>query len=214
MHKYCKLSQYKTEKILRYFSEDLTATQTSKLTRLNRKTVNRFYRLFREKIFRFSQTQLPVSGEVELDESYFGGRFKGKPGRGSQNKIPVFGILKRNGKVYTQIIPNASAKVLKPIIKRRVEAKSTIYTDRFKSYDGLIFDGYEHYRINHSKEFARGRNHINGIESFWSFAKRRLNKLNRIRAEHFYLHIKECEFRFNYRHKNLYDILRKVLKKY
>jgi len=214
MHKYCKLSEFKIKNILRGFSEDLTATQTSKLARVNRNTVNRFYRIFRERIFKLCQTQLSFSGEVELDESYFGGRFKGKPGRGSQNKIPVFGILKRSGKVYTQIIPNASAKVLKPIIKRRVEAKSIIYTDRFKSYDGLIFDGYEHYRINHSKEFARGRNHINGIESFWSFAKRRLNKLNGIRPEHFYLHIKECEFRFNNRHKNLYDILRKVLKKH
>jgi transposase-like protein len=81
--------------------------------KLNRKTINRYYKLFREKIACFSEQENGFEGEIELDESYFGGKHhKGKRGRGSENKIPVFGILKRNGKVYTQIIPNSKGETL------------------------------------------------------------------------------------------------------
>ena len=84
------------------------------------------------------------SGEVELDESYCGGKRKGKEKRGRYtiDKVPVFGIKKRDGKVYTQIIKNASKAELKPIIKRLIEKDSTIYTDGWSSYDGLMLDDY------------------------------------------------------------------------
>ena len=110
MFKYCKLSQYKIKKILYCFSQDLTAIQTANFLNLHRNTINRYYRLFREKILIASEAENGFEGELELDESYFGGKHhKGKRGRGSENKIPVFGILKRNGKVYTQIIPDSSS---------------------------------------------------------------------------------------------------------
>lgn len=93
-----------------------------------------------------------------------------------------------------------------PIIKGHILEGSTIHTDGWKTYDGLILNGYDHYRVHHSKnEFARGKNHVNGIESFWSFAKRRLAKFNGIARHKFHLYLKECEFRFNYRNANIYD---------
>ena len=91
-----------------------------------------------------------------------------------------------------------------PIIQGKILEGSTVYTDGWKAYDGLILNGYDHYRIFHSNnEFARGKNHVNGIESFWSFAKRRLSKFHGIASHKFFMHIKECEWRFNNRQKDL-----------
>ena len=101
-----------------------------------------------------------------------------------------------------------------PIIQGKILEGSTINTDGWKAYDGLILNGYSHHRVFHSKnEFARGKNHANGIESFWSFCKRRLSKFNGLTDEKFILHLKESEFRFNNRKNNLYLVLLKFLKK-
>jgi transposase-like protein len=153
-------------------------------------------------------------GEFECDESYFGAkRVRGKRGRGAAGKTPVFGLLKRNGGVYVQIVKNCSKASLMPIIQGKVLEGSAIHTDGWKAYDGLILNGYDHYRVFHSKdEFVRGKCHVNGIESFWSFAKRRLAKFNGLTDEMFVFHIKECEFRFNNRKENLYDIILKSLR--
>jgi transposase len=210
-----KLSSYVIKKILLMFCEDLTATKASKLLDLNRKTVDRYYTLFRTKIMRYSSIEIGENGpgEFELDESYFGAkRVRGKRGRGAAGKTPVFGLLKRDGKVFVSIVKNCSKDQLMPIIKGKILEGSTIYTDGWKAYDGLILNGYDHYRIFHSNnEFARGKNHVNGIEAFWSFAKRRLAKFNGIASHKFNLYLKECEFRFNFRNVELFDIMLRVL---
>ena len=79
---------------------------------------------------------------------------------------------------------------------------------------GLVDLGFKkHYRVSHGQnEFARGRSHINGIESFWAYAKRRLMKFHGIAESTFYLHLKECEFRFNYRDENIYLLLLKMFR--
>ena len=137
-------------------------------------------------------------GEFELDESYFGARrVRGKRGRGAAGKTPVFGLLKRNGKVFVTIVPNCSREELLPIIQGKILEGSTIHTDGWKAYDGLILNGYTHYRVfHHENEFARGKSHVNGIECFWSYAKRRFSKFNGLT---FILHLKESEARFNHR---------------
>ena len=156
----------------------------------------------------------PFAGEVEIDESYFGARrVRGKRGRGAGGKTPVIGLLKRGGKVFTEIVENGSKQALMPIIKGQVLSETTVYTDGWKSYDGLVLGGYKHHRIHHHQnQFARGKNHVNGIESFWSFTKLRLAKLRGIRAEYFFLHLKESEWRWNHRHDNLYLFLLKNLR--
>ena len=208
--KYSKLSDYKKKNILRCFREGLKATQTSRLTGINRNIVNRYYKIFRQRILDYQENKRS-KGEIELDESYFGGKGKGKRGRGTM-KIPVFGILKRNGCDYIQIIKNATKSQVLPIIRKYVKTGSTVYTDEWIAYDGLVVDGYKHYRINHqNQEYSNKRgNHINGIENFWSFAKRRLQKFNGIASKDFKLHIKECEFRYNYKN-DLYDKLLNIL---
>lgn len=102
-----------------------------------------------------------------------------------------------------------------PIIKGKILEGPTVYTDGWKAYDGLILNGYDHYRIFHSNnEFARGKNHVNGIESFWSFAKRRMAKFNGISSDRFNMNLKESEMRFNYRKKDFYAIMLQILKKF
>ena len=137
-------------------------------------------------------------GSVELDESYFGGHRKGRRGRGAAGKVVVFGILKRNGRVYTVVVDNAKSDTLMPVIKQKIMPDSIVYTDSLSSYDKLDVSGFIHYRINHSKEFADRQNHINGIENFWNQAKRVLRKYNGIDRKSFPLFLKECEFRFNF----------------
>ena len=108
-----------------------------------------------------------------------------------------FGILRRDGRVYTVVVDNAKSDTLMPVIKQKIMPDSIVYTDSLSSYDKLDVSGFIHHRINHSKEFADRQNHINGIENFWNQAKRHLCKFNGIPKEHFELYLKECEWRFN-----------------
>ena len=121
-----------------------------------------------------------IDGEIEVDESYFGGHRKGNRGRGAGGKVPVFGLLKRGGKVYTKVISDASSATLIPIIERKIVPDSIVYSDCWRAYNALDIAEFKHYRINHSKLFADKGNHINGIENFWKQAKRHLRKFNSI----------------------------------
>ena len=215
-NKYIKcshISESKFSDIVRCFALDVNALKIASLTKLNRNTVNRYLGLMRERIVELCEQASPFQGEVEVDESYFGARrIKGKRGRGAAGKTPVFGILQRGGKVYTEIVPDARRKTLQDIIRGRVELETIIHSDGWRGYNGLVDLEYKkHFRVHHGKnEFVRGKTHINGIESFWGFAKTRLSKFRGIRKESFYLHLKECEFRFNYRHENMYQIMLKI----
>ena len=210
-----RISEAKFRQLVRCFALDLDARQAASITGLNRNTINRYYRLIRQRIAEFCENESPFSGEIEVDESYFGGkRIKGKRGRGAGGKTPVFGIFQRNGMVYTEVVPDCAKATLQAIIRGRVSLDSVIHSDGWRGYNGLVDLGYKkHFRVQHGQnEFARGRSHINGIESFWSFAKRRLMKFHGVPERTFYLHLKECEFRFNYRGDELYAIILKIIR--
>jgi transposase len=177
---------------------------------------NRSKPKFRTRIAEFCEQSSPFPGEVEVDESYFGAkRVRGKRGRGAYSKTPVFGILQRSGMVYTEIVPDCAKHTLQAIIRGKVDLESVIHSDSWRGYNGLVDLGYKkHYRVHHgNNEFANGKRHINGIESFWSYAKRRLMKFHGIPKATFYLHLKECEFRFNYRNQNIYKLVLEMLRK-
>ena len=210
-----RISETRFREFLRCFALDLTATQAAELTGLHRNTANALYRRLRIRLAEASEAESPLSGEIELDESYFGPRrVPGKHGRGAGRKIIVFGLLKRQGRVYTQVVPNVRKSTLQQIIQGRVDRASTLYSDYLSSYHGLVDVGFsKHYRLKHQQdEFVRGAAHINGIESFWSFAKRRLQKFNGVPEHTFELHLKECEWRFNHRNQDLYRELLKLLR--
>lgn len=210
-----RITEPKFREIVKYFSLDLEAQKITILTRLNRNTINRYLTMFRKRIAEICETETPFSGVVEVDESYFGAKsVRGKRGRGASGKTPVFGILQRKGKVYTEIVPNCAKSTLQAIIRGKVSPDSVIHSDGWRGYNGLVDIGYKkHYRVHHgANEFARGKKHINGIESFWSFAKTRLSKFHGVSQKTFYYHLKECEYRFNHRDQNLYSLLLKTFR--
>lgn len=193
-----KLGIRKAYRLVEYFVGEVTARTAADLVGVNKATAALFYHKIRMVIAARIKAEM-FTGEVEVDESYFGGSRKGKRGRGAAGKVPVFGILKRAGKVYTLPIDNLKADTLIPIIKEKVVPDSIVYTDGFKSYDVLDVSEFRHERIDHEKELAdKQGKHINGIENFWNQAKRILRKYNGIPKHNFHLFIKECEFRFNY----------------
>jgi transposase len=179
----------------------VTARSAAGLTGINRNSAILFFQKLREVIFEQLALERPelLGGEIEVDESYFGGTRKGKRGRGAAGKVPVFGLLKRNGRVYVAIIPNVSSATLFPIIRDKIRPDSIVYSDTFRSHDVLDVSEFHHVRINHSQLLADQTNHINGIESFWNQAKRHIRNFNGILSQHFHLFIKECEWRFNNR---------------
>lgn len=216
-YKFSKISEAKFRLLIRYFALDLPASDVAQLAGLTRKTVTSIFLKLRRRIACECEAQSPFSnGEVEVDESYFGARrVRGKRGRGASGKTIVFGLLKRDDKVYTEIVEDCKKATLQAIIRGRVTVDAVIHSDGWRGYDGLVDVGFaKHFRVDHGKdEFARGNSHINGIESFWSYAKRRLQKFNGIPRRTFYLHLKECEWRFNNRSKNLYKELLRMLRK-
>ena len=157
-----KLSEKKFREILKYFCFDETANKTSIYTKISRNTINKIYDKIRQKIFLAHIRQEEKSfGEFELDESYFGAkrirgkrirgkRIRGKRGRGAAGKTPVFGVLKRDGKVFVEIVKNCTREQLMSIIQGKILEGSTINTDGWKAYDGLILNGYTHHRVFHS----------------------------------------------------------------
>jgi len=208
-----RITEAKFRQIVKLFTLDLTAAQITEIVGLNPKTVDLLINKIRARISSLSKFDDPTTGEFEADESYFGPRrVKGKRGRGAGSKTIVFGLYKRDGKVYTEIVPDAKAKTLQAIIRGQADIESMIHTDAWRGYDGLVDMGYEkHYRVKHGKsEWSDGSgNHINGIESFWGYAKHRLTKFKGIPRDRFGLHLKETEFRFNHRGQDIYQFLLK-----
>ena len=191
-----RMSAYKQGRLIEHFVAASTARTAAEIVGVQVNTATRFFMRLRQLI----AGKLPsyqLCGEVEADGSYFGGVRKGKRGREAAGKVAVFGLLKRGGKVYTAIIPNAKTETILPIIEEKVTPESIVYTDTFKAYDALDVSDFHHMRINHSELFADRRNHINGIENFWNQAKRHLRKFNGIKKDNFYWFLKECEWRFN-----------------
>ena len=194
---------------------DLTATNCAELSGVSLRSVNSIYLRIRRRLAHYCEQVSPLGGELEADESYFGARrVRGLRGRGAGQKTVVFGLLKRGQNVYTEIVPNASKVILQAIIRGKADIASVIHTDRWRGYDGLVDVGFDkHLRVNHgNNEFARGSVHVNGIESFWSYAKRRLVQFNGVPKHTFYLHLKETEYRFNHRHQSVYHALLSLLR--
>lgn len=203
-----RLSSRKQQELIKLFVTGVSARAASEVTEVHKNTATKFFMGLRQLI----ASKLPsyeLSGDVEADESYFGGERKGKRGRGAAGKVAVFGLLKRGGKVYTAIIPNAKTETLLPIIRENVMPDSIVYTDYWRGYNALDVSEFYHMRINHSKLFADQGNHINGIENFWNQAKRNMRKYNGIKQENFYWFLKEQEWRFNGgNHKTLLNQLK------
>ena len=214
-YKCSKLSEVKFRYLLRLFALDLTASDAARLTGLSVRALSAVYRHLRRRLQTWCPVPAELDGAVELDESYFGPRrVRGKRGRGAGGKTIVFGLFKRGGQVYTEIVPDCSKKTLQAIIRGKIDAAAMVNTDGWRGYDGLVDVGFDrHFRVRHDQdEFVQGASHINGMESFWRFAKAHLQQFKGVPKHPFLLHLKESEFRFNHRYEDLYKLLLRLLR--
>ena len=211
-----KVSHSKFVELLKCFAYDVTATQAAKLAGVNRNTANRYYNEFRMLIYKshYNEDYKLENATCEIDESYFGGkRIRGKAGRGAYGKKIVFGIIARNGDVFAQVVENCSSETLIPIIQARIAPNCVINSDMWPAYRKISKLGYTHKTINHSaNKFAHGETHTNSIENFWGYCKQRLSKFNGLCKHNFHLYIRECEYRFNHRKKDVYKELKKLIR--
>ena len=178
--------------LIKFFELSISARKAAKDTTINYKTSLKAYDLLRRVLVEdLARSDNLLKGEHEADESYFGGRRKGKRGRGVGHKTIVFGILERGGKVSVSIVTDVKAESLMNETVKKVRRGSIVYTDKWRGYDSLMFCGYRHLNIDHKYKFKQGKVYINGIEGFWSFAKERLMKHHGISKEKFLYYIKE-----------------------
>jgi len=199
-----KISDDKFRVLQKCFCVDCTVLQACVLTGVHRHTAQRYFSFFRDLVLKAAwreRQEYAIGNGIEVDESYFGPRrVRGKRGRGASKKVIVFGLMKRQGKVFTQIISRASQREILPIIRKTVKSGSDIYSDGWRSYDALAIYGYNHKKVKHDDNiFADGDNHINGIESFWSWTKHRLAKFHGFKRTQFARFLLESEWRFNHR---------------
>lgn len=216
---------------------DLARKYENRKNGANINTICAYYTEFREAIFLHYRKAPRLDGQVEIDETFFGGRQRKKylhdPTYGDpefymtrgnrrvqkkkykRKKIMVMGILKRGGDVYTHIIERRDADTLIPIIHMVVPEGTTIYTDEWSSYSKLALDGYHHIKINHSRKFARRKGeHVNTLERFWQFAKDIIRPMKGGYRHNFPLHLKEAEFRWNVGEENVLKELKKILRRH
>lgn len=191
-----------------HYFRGLSSNQIEVETGLNKKRILRALHVVRESMAH----DIPdvFSGTVEVDETYLGGQWKNKRkaqrkegtkrGRGTR-KTPVFGILCRGGKVWAEVVPDVKAETLHGLIRQRVERGSTVCSDTWDGYTGIAAKGYVHRMVEHcSGEFGDGKgNHINGLEGFWGYLKRKLSAKGGVRRERLPLYLAEYVWRYNNR---------------
>lgn len=196
-------------RIIKLFELELSARKIAQQVAVSYKVAHRAVMVLRAAILAHAtDAETLLGGEVELDESYFGGRRKGKRGRGAAGKVPVFGILERDGLVHVQVVPNVKAETLVGMTVKKVRRGSIVYTDKFQVYDSLMFCGYRHLKVDHgNKVYASGKVYINGLEGFWSFSKERLIKHHGVSRTWFPFYLKELEFRYNHRRTDFFPVL-------
>jgi transposase len=184
--------------IIKLFELEISARKIAQQVQLSYPTVLKAVTVIRVSIVANAQyAQGLLHAEIELDEAYFGGKRKGRRGRGTRNKVPVFGILERNGIVRVEVVHDVTTESLLSMTAKTVRRGSIVYTDKFRSYDALMFCGYRHLMVDHKRRFATGKVHISGLEGFWSYAKERIIKFHGVSKDKFPLYLKEMEFQHN-----------------
>src|SRR5271155_643928 len=137
-----RLSWSIQKRLIEHFVSGSTARTAASLVGVNKSTAALYFQRLREIIAQESEDASPLFGEIEVDESYFGGHRKGKRGRGAAGKVPVFGLLKRGGKVYARVIPDVKSRTLQPTLEQKIVPDSIVYSDTFSSYDVLDVAGF------------------------------------------------------------------------
>jgi transposase len=204
-----RISPYWKGRLLEFFCLGVPAYRLRFQVPIHQNTVQRWFRILREVIYQHCLQDLgTLSGQIEMDETLFGGKATGKRGWGAAGKHMVFGLYQRNGRVLTFPITSRGKRELVPLMTKHTKAGSLYYTDDWQAYAFLKIRG-NHVVITKDKGRPKGRDHLNGIEGFWSYAKSWLYHYRGVPRKYFHLYLKEVEWRFNHRNENLVPMLRK-----
>jgi len=179
--------------------------------RASQRSMERFYRIIRSCCVLEEDMRGLFDGATECDETMVGGRRKGKRGWGTAGKVIVFGILRRNGKVKVFPVADRKYQTLIDLVRQHTKPGSLYYTDDYQAYVSLALRG-DHVVVRKEAGRPKGRDHINGIEGFWSYAKNWLYPLRGVPRKNFHLYMAEICWRFNNRWKDLYPLIINMLK--
>jgi len=182
--------------LMEHFVAGATARTAASLVGVHKTTAAFYFHRLRE-IIAQQRTHRPCSARSKSTKATSAAIARASVGEDAAGKIPVFGLLKRGGKVYAKVIPDVKSKTLKAIIDTKIVPDSIVHSDTLNSYNVLDVSAFKHLRINQSELFADQKNHINGIENFWNQVKRHMRRFNGIPGPHFHLFLKECEWKFN-----------------
>ena len=209
-----RTSEERFRELVRYFALDFSATAAARLTCLTRKSATIIFIKIRQRLAQDCKRKSPLrTGQIALDESHSCTLcICGKRRCGFTSRTPVFSLLKYEDSIYTEIVPDCKKAPLRAMIRGRPVASDVLYVDGWHGYHALV-------DADHEKPFVIMRAHgdtselphMPDIESFWSFARRRLEKFNGVSNRTFYLHLKECEWRFNMHQRDLYTELLTLL---
>jgi transposase len=209
------LSERKVRELIKLFSEDLTATQIANITGISRITVNAYFKLIRTHIAKFCEERNPfhfTNGTVTYHASENGA----VSGNGAASKKSFYGIFKNDDTIHTDKIANIDAEWMYDWLKGKTEGERDIIEKyRLHVYNGIAdFNSIRLYRINEAVPGGtRGKSHVDEIDMFWGMLKSRLIKFRGLNSGTLYLHVKETEFRYNYRENDLFELLMEILRK-
>ncbi len=193
--------------LIKLFELEISARKTSQQLGVSYPTVLKAFQLIRQSIAAHARNgERFLGGEIEAGQTYFNGKEAALTGKPSQNGVPVFGILERKGRVTVEVLRDVSAETLLNLTVKKVKTGSIVYTDKYKTFDALMFCGYKHIKVDR-KRFSGANVYINGLEGFWSFAKERIDKFHGISKEKFPFYLKEMEFRYNNRQQPIFETL-------
>ena len=207
-----RLSEATKRRLLEFFVLGVPAYRLRFRSPVSLEATERFFRLCRRVLALEEDCQQPFGGRIECDEALFGGKRKGKRGWGAAGKVLVFGILQRNGRVKVCSVEGRGRDDLLPLIQEHTTPGSLYYTDDWQAYASLAIRG-EHVVVTKEKGVPKGRDHINGIEGFWSYAKHWLYQYRGVPKKFFHFYLAETSFRFNHRDEDLFPLVYGLMKR-
>lgn len=214
-YKHSRINEAKFRQILRCYAMDLTATETAQLTSISVRSINSIFLKIRGCISLECESESPFTVDDESRGALIGRSSKDSEGNNDAiNQYIVFGIYRRGDLIYTEVAPNCTRRLLRKSSRQGASLSELVNAEGWKGYDGLVdVNQARLYRMN-TTDVLTGQvtNTMSSVDSFWSFAKRRMVQFNGIHKHTFYLHLKETEFRFNNRRDNIYRVLLKMLR--
>jgi transposase len=204
------LSERAKLKLLDYFVLGVPAYRLRFRGPASRAATEGFFHLIRQVMSLAEESTAPFAGAIECDETMFGGYRKGKRGWGAAGKVIMLGILQRNGVVRVFPIAGRSQKIIEALALEHTKPGSLYYTDNWHAYASLSVRG-SHVVVRKERGRPKGRDHLNGIEGFWSYAKHWLYNYRGVPQKFFHFYLGELSFRFNHRSEDLFPLLLKLL---